>query len=79
MERLKIRKKGEGEIPQTIEKENINTNKTEKKAEKTESKETGKRIISAKKRLSSAKPSKEISKRVADKKVTNRIQSAKPK
>lgn len=79
LERLKIRKKGEGEIPQSSEKENINTNKTEKKAEKTESKETGKRIISAKKRLSSAKPSKEISKRVADKKVTNRIQSAKPK
>ena len=77
LERLKIRKKGEGEIPppQSTNKEN----KTEKKSEKTENKENGKKIPSAKKRLSSAKPSKEVAKKIAGKKPNSRIQSAKNK
>ena len=77
LERLKIRKKGEGEIPppQSTNKEN----KTEKKNEKTENKDNGKKIPSAKKRLSSAKPSKEVAKKIAGKKPNSRIQSAKNK
>ena len=77
LERLKIRKKGEGEIPppQSTNKEN----KTEKKSEKTEKKDNGKKIPSAKKRLSSAKPSKEVAKKIAGKKANSRIQSAKNK
>ena len=73
LERLKIKKKGEGEIPP--EEINKTANKTEKKKEKTDEK----RVISGKKRLSSAKPSKELSKRVTEKKGTNRIQSTKNK
>ena len=77
LERLKIKKKGEGEIqPEEITK---TANKTEKKKEKTDGKDNEKRVMSGKKRLSSAKPSKELSKRITEKKGTNRIQSAKNK
>jgi hypothetical protein len=81
LERLKIRKKGEGDIQQQLAEENNKENKeTNNKIEKkNEKKEEEKKIPSAKKRLSSAKPSKEISKRKVEKKPTNRMQSAKKK
>ena len=81
LERLKIRKKGEGDIQQQMAEENNKENKeTNNKIEKkNEKKEEEKKIPSAKKRLSSAKPSKEISKRKVEKKPTNRMQSAKKK
>ena len=81
LERLKIRKKGEGDIQQQLAEENNKENKeTNNKIEKkNEKKEEEKKIPSAKKRLSSAKPSKEISKRKGEKKPTNRMQSAKKK
>ena len=81
LERLKIRKKGEGDIPQQLAEENNKENKeTNNKIEKkNEKKEEEKKIPSAKKRLSSAKPSKEITKRKGEKKPTNRMQSAKKK
>ena len=81
LERLKIRKKGEGDIQQQMAEENNEENKeTNNKIEKkNEKKEEEKKIPSAKKRLSSAKPSKEISKRKVEKKPTNRMQSAKKK
>ena len=72
LERLKIKKKGEGELPQETNdenKENAVNNKEEKKTEE-------KKIPSAKKRLSSAKPSKEVLKKRGEKKGTSRIQSA---
>ena len=81
LERLKIRKKGEGDIQQQLAEENNKENKeTNNKIEKkNEKKEEEKKIPRAKKRLSSAKPSKEITKRKGEKKPTNRIQSAKKK
>ena len=81
LERLKIRKKGEGDIQQQLAEENNKENKeTNNKIEKkNEKKEEEKKIPSAKKRLSSAKPSKEITKRKGEKKPTNRMQSAKKK
>ena len=81
LERLKIRKKGEGDIQQQMAEENNKENKeTNNKIEKkNEKKEEEKKIPSAKKRLSSAKPSKEINKRKGEKKPTNRMQSAKKK
>lgn len=81
LERLKIRKKGEGDIQQQMAEENNKENKeTNNKIEKkNEKKEEEKKIPSAKKRLSSAKPSKEITKRKGEKKPTNRMQSAKKK
>jgi hypothetical protein len=81
LERLKIRKKGEGDIQQQLAEENNKENKeTNNKFEKkNEKKEEEKKIPSAKKRLSSAKPSKEITKRKGEKKPTNRILSAKKK
>ena len=81
LERLKIRKKGEGDIQQQLAEENNKENKeTNNKIEKkNEKKEEEKKIPSAKKRLSSAKPSKEITKRKGEKKPTNRILSAKKK
>ena len=81
LERLKIRKKGEGDIQQQLAEENNKENKeTNNKIEKkNEKKEEEKKIPSAKKRLSSAKPSKEINKRKGEKKPTNRMQSAKKK
>ena len=81
LERLKIRKKGEGDIQQQLAEENNKENKeTNNKIEKkNEKKEEEKKIPSAKKRLSSAKPSKEIIKRKGEKKPTNRMQSAKKK
>ena len=81
LERLKIRKKGEGDIQQQMAEENNKENKeTNNKIEKkNEKKEEEKKIPSAKKRLSSAKPSKEIIKRKGEKKPTNRMQSAKKK
>ena len=72
LERLKIKKKGEGELPQETNdenKENAVNNKEEKKTEE-------KKIPSAKKRLSSAKPSKEVLKKRGEIKGTSRIQSA---
>ena len=81
LERLKIRKKGEGDIQQQMAEENNKENKeTNNKIEKkNEKKEEEKKIPSAKKRLSSAKPSKEITKRKGEKKPTNRMPSAKKK
>ena len=81
LERLKIRKKGEGDIQQQLAEENNKENKeTNNKIEKkNEKKEEEKKLPSAKKRLSSAKPSKEIIKRKGEKKPTNRMQSAKKK
>ena len=81
LERLKIRKKGEGDIQQQLAEENNKENKeTNNKIEKkNEKKDEEKKIPSAKKRLSSAKPSKEITKRKGEKKPTNRMQSAKKK
>ena len=81
LERLKIRKKGEGDIQQQMAKENNKENKetNNKNEKKNEKKEEEKKIPSAKKRLSSAKPSKEINKRKKEKKPTNRMQSAKKK
>ena len=81
LERLKIRKKGEGDIQQQLAEENNKENKeTNNKIEKkNEKKEEEKKIPSAKKRLSSAKPSKEITKRKGEKKPTNRMPSAKKK
>ena len=81
LERLKIRKKGEGDIQQQMAEENNKENKetNNKNEKKNEKKEEEKKIPSAKKRLSSAKPSKEIIKRKGEKKPTNRIQSAKKK
>jgi len=81
LERLKIRKKGEGDIQQQMAEENNKENKetNNKNEKKNEKKEEEKKIPSAKKRLSSAKPSKEIIKRKGEKKPTNRMQSAKKK
>ena len=81
LERLKIRKKGEGDIQQQMAEENNKENKetNNKNEKKNEKKEEEKKIPSAKKRLSSAKPSKEINKRKGEKKPTNRMQSAKKK
>ena len=81
LERLKIRKKGEGDIQQQLAEENNKENKetNNKNEKKNEKKEEEKKIPSAKKRLSSAKPSKEITKRKGEKKPTNRMQSAKKK
>ena len=81
LERLKIRKKGEGDIQQQMAEENNKENKetNNKNEKKNEKKEEEKKIPSAKKRLSSAKPSKEITKRKGEKKPTNRMQSAKKK
>ena len=81
LERLKIRKKGEGDIQQQMAEENNKENKetNNKNEKKNEKKEEEKKIPSAKKRLSSAKPSKEITKRKGEKKPTNRILSAKKK
>ena len=81
LERLKIRKKGEEDIQQEMAEENNKENKeTNNKIEKKkEKKEEEKKIPSAKKRLSSAKPSKEITKRKGEKKPTNRMPSAKKK
>ena len=81
LERLKIRKKGEGDIQQQLAEENNKENKetNNKNEKKNEKKEEEKKIPSAKKRLSSAKPSKEITKRKGEKKPTNRILSAKKK
>ena len=74
LERLNIRKKGEGEIAlesNNENKENIIDNQEEKKIEKNEQRAKEKKISSAKKRLSSAKSSKR-----GEKKITNRIPSA---
>ena len=80
LERLNIRKKGEGEIPQTImdnKENNISNNKNEIKNEIKEDEKKTHPIN--KKRLSSAKPSKDIGKKKGEKKPTNRIQSSKKK
>ena len=72
LERLNIKKKGEGEIPQETNNENKESaidNKEEKKIEVDGQKDNEKKIPSAKKRLSSAKPSKEITKRKGEKKT----------
>ena len=71
LERLKIRKKGEGDIQQQLAEENNKENKeiNNKIEKKNEKKEEEKKIPSAKKRLSSAKPSKEITKRKGEKKT----------
>ena len=78
LERLKIRKKGEGDLPQTTTDNKENEKNNNKKEVKNEIKENEKKP-SATKRLSSAKPSKDIGKKKGDKKVTNRVQSAKKK
>ena len=70
LERLKIRKKGEGDIQQPVE-DNKENNKIDNKNEiKNEIKTENKNI---KRRISSAKPSKEVGK----KRATNRVQTAK--
>ena len=78
LERLKIRKKGEGDLPQTNNDNKENEKNNNKKEVKNEIKENEKKP-SATKRLSSAKPSKDIGKKKGEKKVTNRMQSAKKK
>ena len=78
LERLKIRKKGEGDLPQTTTDNKENEKNNNKKEVKNEIKENEKKP-SATKRLSSAKPSKDIGKKKGDKKVSNRVQSAKKK
>jgi len=78
LERLKIRKKGEGDLPQTNTDNKENEKNNNKKEVKNEIKENEKKP-STTKRLSSAKPSKDIGKKKGEKKVTNRMQSAKKK
>ena len=68
LERLNIKKKGEGDIPQenTDNKENNTKNKNEKNEN-----------ANNKNRIASAKPSKDTAKRRGTKKITNRVQSSK--
>ena len=68
LERLNIKKKGEGDIPQenTDNKENNTKNKNDKNEN-----------ANNKNRIASAKPSKDTAKRRGTKKITNRVQSSK--
>ena len=76
LERLKIRKKGEGDIKQNTinEKENITNNKTEAKKDEKDAKDNDKKNN----RRASTKPSKDTGKKKGEKK-TLRVESAKKK
>ena len=76
LERLKIRKKGEGDIKQNAvnEKENITNNKTEAKKDEKDAKDNDKKNN----RRASTKPSKDTGKKKGEKK-TLRVESAKKK
>ncbi len=76
LERLKIRKKGEGDIEQNTinEKENITNNKTEAKKDEKDAKDNDKKNN----RRASTKPSKDTGKKKGEKK-TLRVESAKKK
>ena len=76
LERLKIRKKGEGDIKQNTinEKENITNNKTEAKKDEKDAKDNDKKNN----RRASTKPSKDTGKKKGEKK-TLRVETAKKK
>ena len=76
LERLKIRKKGEGDIEQNTinKKENITNNKTEAKKDEKDAKDNDKKNN----RRASTKPSKDTGKKKGEKK-TLRVESAKKK
>ena len=80
LERLNIRKKGEGDITETKDDNKENEKSKNKNEIKNEIKENVKITnTNNKKRLSSAKPSKDIGKKKGEKKVTNRVHSTKKK
>ena len=69
LERLNIKKKGEGDIPQLDSENKENDNNNNEKKENNEN--------TNKKRMSSAKVPKDTGKRRGTKKITNRVQSSK--
>ena len=71
LERLNIKKKGEGDIPQLDSENKENDNNNNEKKENNEN--------TNKKRMSSAKVPKDTGKRRGTKKITNRVQSSKKK